>query len=271
MRYSIITVAYNNLAGLKMTAESVLAQTSRDYEWLVFDGGSSDGTKEFLESLGNKVSYWESVRDGGIYDAMNKAIRKASGEYLIFMNSGDRLASADVFARVAASASEAGVLYGDWSVVVGESRETKHGPKKADFGFFCEDNICHQAMFVKAELLKKSEYSTTIGILADWAKWLEFAADGVAFESVPVVVCDYDGTGVSAKVDALAERAKMIASLERPLREKVIATLIGRSVKLSTLAQYLGLGDLKRLPWLARKKFRICGSLCKALKRFSEE
>lgn len=271
MKYSIITVAYNNLAGLKLTAESVLAQTSRDYEWLIFDGGSSDGTKEYLESLGDKVSYWESMRDGGIYDAMNKGVRKASGEYLIFMNSGDRFASADVLEKVAAYAHDAEVVYGDWVEVAGETRTTKQGPKTVDFVYFCERNICHQAMFIKAELLKKSEYSTTIGAMADWAKWLEFTADGVDFEHLPIVVCDYDKTGISSKFEGIEELVKMMASLELSLRARIIATLLTRSIRFASLSQFLGLGENKRLPWLARKKYKILAGFYKDLKRFCEE
>lgn len=271
MRYSIITVAYNNLAGLKLTAESVLAQTSRDYEWLVFDGGSTDGTKEFLEGLGAKVSYWESVRDNGIYDAMNKGIRKASGEYLIFMNSGDRFASLDVLEKATLFIHDAGVAYGDWVEVTGETRVSKHGPKRVDFVFFCERNICHQAMIIKAELLKNSEYSTTIGVMADWAKWLEFTAGGVDFKYLPVVVCDYDKTGISSKFDGIEELVKMMANLELPLRTRIIATLLSRSIRFAPLLQYLGIDEIKQLPWLARKKYKILASFYKDLKRFCTE
>lgn len=265
MKYSVITVCFNNLAGLKKTAESVLAQTSRDYEWLIFDGGSSDGTKEYLESLGDKVSYWESMRDGGIYDAMNKGIRKATGEYLIFMNSGDSFASTEILANVSSCCCGAGVVYGDWNEVRKDSIRTSKGPKEADFNFFCERNICHQAMFIRAELLKKSEYSTTLGVLADWAKWLEFVDKGVDFKYVPGVVCNYDCYGISSQVDHIVERAKMMAKLDENIRAKIIAWLAGCSMTYATLAKYLGIDDIKKMSWLAQKKYKICKSICKNL------
>ncbi len=265
MKYSVITVCFNNLEGLKKTAELVLAQTSRDYEWLIFDGDSSDGTKEYLESLGDKVSYWESMRDGGIYDAMNKGIRKAMGEYLIFMNSGDTFASTEVLARISPYCCGVGVVYGDWNEVRKDSMRTCKGPKEADFNFFCERNICHQAMFIKAELLKKSEYSTTLGVFADWAKWLEFADKGVDFKYVPGVVCNYDCYGISSQVDPIEEHARMMAKLDETLRARIIARLTDRSVTFATLAKYLGIDDIKKMSWLAQKKYKICKSICKNL------
>ena len=89
MKLSIITVNLNNLEGLKKTYESVVCQTFTDYEWLVIDGGSTDGSREFIEEHQDKFAYWCSEPDKGIYNAMNKGIVRAKGEYLNFMNSGD--------------------------------------------------------------------------------------------------------------------------------------------------------------------------------------
>lgn len=88
MKISIITINYNNIEGLKQTVESVLSQTYIDKEYIVIDGGSKDGAVDFLKSQ-NKITYWVSEKDGGLYNAMNKGIRKLSGDYVIFMNSGD--------------------------------------------------------------------------------------------------------------------------------------------------------------------------------------
>ena len=92
MKLSIITVNLNNLEGLKKTYESVVSQTFTDYEWLVIDGGSTDGSREFIEQHQDKFAYWCSEPDKGIYNAMNKGIVRAKGEYLNFMNSGDYFA-----------------------------------------------------------------------------------------------------------------------------------------------------------------------------------
>ena len=88
MKYSIITVNYNNKEGLRNTIESVIHQTYRDFEFIVIDGGSTDGSAEVLKEYDSQITYWVSEKDKGIYNAMNKGIAKATGDYLNFMNSG---------------------------------------------------------------------------------------------------------------------------------------------------------------------------------------
>ena len=90
-KLSIITINYNNLEGLKKTFESVFMQTYQDFEYIVIDGGSTDGSKEYIAENADKINYWVSEPDKGVYHAMNKGIMKANGEYLLFINSGDEL------------------------------------------------------------------------------------------------------------------------------------------------------------------------------------
>ena len=97
MTLSIITINYNNLEGLRKTIDSVISQTWHDFEWIIIDGGSTDGSKELIEETAkqlassdfNPLSYWCSEPDKGIYNAMNKGVAVAKGQYCIFMNSGD--------------------------------------------------------------------------------------------------------------------------------------------------------------------------------------
>ncbi|KAA9036413.1 glycosyltransferase [Ginsengibacter hankyongi] len=88
-KLSIITVNLNNKAGLQKTMESVFEQTFKDYEYIIIDGGSEDGSKELIETHSDKLSYWISENDNGIYNAMNKGIVRAQGDLIIFLNSGD--------------------------------------------------------------------------------------------------------------------------------------------------------------------------------------
>ena len=90
MKISIITICLNDLQGLKKTRDSILCQTWKDWEWIVIDGGSSDGTKEFLQDHQEEMSYWCSEKDKGVYDAQNKGAQKATGNYCIFMNANDK-------------------------------------------------------------------------------------------------------------------------------------------------------------------------------------
>src|SRR5690348_17657794 len=90
-KLSIITINLNNVKGLQKTMESVFAQTFTDYEYIIIDGGSTDGSVSEIKKHQNKLVYWISENDKGIYNAMNKGIVKANGEYILFMNSGDYL------------------------------------------------------------------------------------------------------------------------------------------------------------------------------------
>ncbi len=91
MLLSIITINYNDKFGLERTIKSVQEQTFTNFEHIIIDGGSTDGSKEVIEANKNSFSYWVSEPDKGIYNAMNKGIKEAKGEYLFFLNSGDHL------------------------------------------------------------------------------------------------------------------------------------------------------------------------------------
>ena len=95
-KFSIITVNYNNLEGLKKTVESVKNQTYQKFEYIVIDGGSYDGSLEFIKDNESLLDYWVSEPDSGVYQAMNKGIEKATGEYLLFLNSGDHFCNTKV-------------------------------------------------------------------------------------------------------------------------------------------------------------------------------
>ena len=101
MKFSIITINYNNVEGLRNTIKSVVNQTYTDYEFIIIDGGSTDGSVEVIKEYANIITYWVSEPDKGIYNAMNKGIEVANGEYLNFMNSGDCFYNNDVLQKVA--------------------------------------------------------------------------------------------------------------------------------------------------------------------------
>ena len=96
MRYSIITINYNNSEGLKRTIKSVISQTSKDFEYIIIDGGSTDGSVDIIKQYATHIRYWISEKDKGVYNAMNKGVAQAHGDYCIFMNSGDCFHSSDV-------------------------------------------------------------------------------------------------------------------------------------------------------------------------------
>ena len=199
-KVSIITINYNNLAGLKKTRESIVCQTYDNYEWIVIDGGSTDGAKEFLQEHADEMSYWCSEKDSGVYNAQNKGTSRASGDYCIFMNSGDSFYSEDVLEKVFSVIHNDDVLYGDWVRVFPDGKTRYIEPSnKADYAFFFVDNICHQAMFIKTSLLKESPYDESYRLYADWAKWTEFAYKGKTFKYIHQRICYFMMDGMSAE------------------------------------------------------------------------
>jgi glycosyltransferase involved in cell wall biosynthesis len=96
MLLSIITINYNNLSGLEKTIQSVLNQTLKNFEFIIIDGGSTDGSKEYNQEKNEFIDCWVSESDNGIYHAMNKGIKMAKGEYCLFLNSGDYLVDSEV-------------------------------------------------------------------------------------------------------------------------------------------------------------------------------
>lgn len=208
-KVSIITITYNNLDGLKKTRESIISQTYGDYEWIVIDGGSTDGTKEFLQEHADEMSYWCSEKDKGVYNAQNKGTSQASGDYCIYMNAGDTFYDKEVLEKVFSEVHEEDILYGDWAQVFPDGKKRYIEPSDSvDYAFFFVDNICHQAMFIKTSLLKESPYDESYRLYADWAKWTEFAYKGKTFKYIHQRICYFMMDGMSAENEENNEKER---------------------------------------------------------------
>ena len=214
MRFSIITVSYNPGEKLRGTLRSVAAQSFTDYEVIVKDGGSTDGSTDFLkgsegEGL-NRVRFYEE-KDKGIYDAMNRAVGYAEGEYVLFLNCGDLLADENVLERVnevierterdGAKACKAQgepryVFYGD---TFSEQTKVTIASAPEITGFTCYRNIpCHQSCFYDIELCREKPYDLSYKIRADYDHflWCFYRADA-RFIHMDFPVSSYEGGGYS--------------------------------------------------------------------------
>ena len=198
MKLSIITVNYNNRNGLEKTINSVLSQIWHDYEWIVIDGGSTDGSRELIEKYQEHITFWCSEPDKGIYNAMNKGIAKANGEFVSCMNSGDSYYEKDTLHKVFSVERTGDILYGDWMNVYDDHHELIHFPSPVEIYSFCQRNICQQAMFVRTSILKSKGFDESFHVLADYNRWIEAALSGYGFEYVSVIVCNYDMSGISS-------------------------------------------------------------------------
>ncbi|MGC4021815.1 MAG: glycosyltransferase family 2 protein [Cyclobacteriaceae bacterium] len=167
MKFSIITINYNNKNGLKKTIESVVSQVYTDYEYIVIDGGSADGSKEEIEENANKISFWVSEPDKGIYNAMNKGLKQAKGDYCLFLNSGDYFVDGNVLSKVAAIPFIEDIVAGD--IVVEETGVKVKAHAEVSMYEFFKRSLPHQASFIKKEILDKmGGYDENYKILSDW-------------------------------------------------------------------------------------------------------
>ena len=209
MKLSIITINYNNLEGLKRTYDSVVSQTYHDFEWIIIDGGSTDGSKEFIEEHQEHFAYWCSEPDKGVYNAMNKGIARATGEYLNFMNSGDCFYDEHTLEKVFSLELMADLVYGDWIRVYPDHEEYKAAPPKAFYATVFFDNVCHQAMFIKCNVLRQRGYDDNMYILADWKRWIEMSLEGQTFQYIPLTICRFEATmGLSETVSEQHSRER---------------------------------------------------------------
>ncbi len=208
LKLSIITIAYNNLQGLKDTYQSIRNQTFRDFEWIVVDGGSTDGTKEFLEEHNSDIVWWCCESDKGVYNAQNKGTEHAQGEYSIYMNSGDTFFAADVLEKVFKKDIDADIIYGNWMLVF-EDGKTRLGraPQVVDLAYFYDDNMCHQSMLIRTEAVKNRPYDESFRIYADWEEWLALLVQGKRFERIDITVCNFMVGGISTG-DGASEKLK---------------------------------------------------------------
>lgn len=191
MKLSIITINFNNLVGLRKTFESVVSQTFNDYEWIIIDGGSLDGSKEFIEEHQNIFTWWCSEKDNGVYNAMNKGISKASGTYLNFLNSGDCYMDSETLDKFFRNDLNGDVIYGDWVRQYSDHSEFVEALKNSFDRLAYFRNICHQAMFIRTDVQKKHLYDESFRALADLKLWCELPFEGYRFQYVPVTICRF--------------------------------------------------------------------------------
>jgi len=196
--FSIITISKDNLDGLEKTHKSVSSQSFPDYEWIVIDGGSDDGSKSYLEVTD---AIWVSENDAGIYDAMNKGIEKSSGVYLIFMNAGDRFASNDILSEIAGQIVEMedspDFIYGDALEEINRKKKYKAARPyiKSSLGLFTH----HQAMFYNKNAIGNIRYNSDFKVAGDYDFTLKVLESSPRVLYCPFPICIYEAGGFSQK------------------------------------------------------------------------
>ena len=198
MKYSVITINYNNVDGLRKTIESVVAQTFNDYEYIVIDGGSTDDSVSVIKEYSDKINYWVSEPDGGIYNAMNKGVSQAHGDYCIFMNSGDCLYNPkvlEIFSRYNIQKD----------IVVGKLVSARNGnvlftppQREISLYYLYSGTVPHQSSFIKTELLRLYPYDENLKIVSDWKFFVQaIVIHNCSVRYIDDVVAKFDTEGLS--------------------------------------------------------------------------
>lgn len=209
MKLSVITINYNNCDGLRKTIESVVNQTYNGAEYIIIDGGSTDGSLDAIKEYADKIDYWVSEKDNGCYHAMNKGIKVATGEYVIFMNSGDYFYTNEVIADFVASNPTEDVLCGDMFLSLGCVNEV---PEKLTFRYFFEGNLPHQACFIKSSVQKQYPYNENLKIVSDWEFFLKaLILNNGSYRKINKIISYFDFNGISSSNQELhSEERKFI-------------------------------------------------------------
>lgn len=200
-KISVITVVYNDVANIRATMESFFSQTWEDKEYIVIDGGSTDGTADIIKEYAPRLAYWCSEKDNGIYDAMNKGIMHATGAWINILNSGDLYNSNDVFESIFGNEIE------QYDVIYGDSIEVSNNNMKlikanSNTSLLSKSPLFrHGSSIIKAKLHKQHLYPTELtsklGYALDWKLLFDLYDSGYKFHKVNVIFERYLKDGVS--------------------------------------------------------------------------
>jgi glycosyltransferase involved in cell wall biosynthesis len=203
MVISIITINYNNKQGLSDTVKSVIDQEFDDFEYIVVDGNSTDGSKEVIEANKGFLSSWISEKDSGIYNAMNKGVKMAKGKYLLFLNSGDTFYDNFTLRDVSIHLKEDfDIYYGDLNLLYENRKTIKTFPDQLSFSFFSDKGyLPHPATFIKGDLFNTVHlYNENFKIVADWDFLVcAICKHNATYKHISRVISNFDKNGISNK------------------------------------------------------------------------
>jgi len=198
-KVSVITINYNNAQGLQKTVDSVISQTFKDYEFIVIDGCSTDGSVDIIKKNEGKISYWVSEKDGGIYNAQNKGAKKATGEYCLFLNSGDCLAEETTLENVVKQLDK-DIVYGDLWIENAKGERTKVGsPDVLGVYHFMISTLWHPCSLIKRSLFEKyGYYNESFKITGDYEFFIRvILKNKVSYRHISVPISIFDTSGTS--------------------------------------------------------------------------
>lgn len=219
-KISVVTVCYNAVETIEKTMLSVINQTYANIEYIIIDGGSTDGTVDIIKKYADRIAYWVSEPDKGIYDAMNKGIKVATGEWINFMNAGDSFVNHDSIHSLASSfRDENKIVYG-YIIKLYEKCKSygrpikKKNPDEIDFILW---GIDHQAAFIKKEMFEKyGLYDTTYRLASDWYFFMKVAGihkENILYVDKPIAYFAMNGASTIHQELYLQEMNDILQSI----------------------------------------------------------
>lgn len=198
LKISVVTVSYNAVDTIEQTILSVLNQTYPNIEYIIIDGGSTDGTVNIIKKYADRIAYWKSEPDRGIYNAMNKGTEVATGEWINFMNSGDIFHSDTVIQKLIESLpSKADVIYGNTLLVYSWGKYLQNALPMNMIQHRLP--FCHQSCFIKMTTMKRMKYNLEFKICADYDFFYRLYQTGGLFSHLPICISNYEAEeGMSA-------------------------------------------------------------------------
>lgn len=196
-KISIITISFNTINTIEQTILSIVNQTYTNIEYIIIDGGSTDGTIDIIKKHSDKITYWITEPDKGIYDAMNKGIKKATGEWINFMNCGDWFYENNTIEKVIPYLDDKSqIIYGDVVYRMNFGNYIKEAESykclKTHMPF------CHQSTFIKTSVHKENIFDISFKSSGDYNFFYQELQKGSVFKHMPIIVASYDGEiGVS--------------------------------------------------------------------------
>jgi glycosyltransferase involved in cell wall biosynthesis len=202
IRVSVITINKNNSEGLRRTIKSVLGQKFTSYEYIIIDGGSTDGSTDIIKEFSGKISYWISEPDTGIYNAMNKGLKIAKGEYCLFLNSGDTLVDSNILSKVFNAPFTEDIVFGSVILDGKERKEVFEIPDISNLTFrhFIKSTIPHPGTFIKRSLFERVGcFNENYRICSDLEFFLvSIFIHGATMRKLPEIISVFDWNGISS-------------------------------------------------------------------------
>lgn len=229
MKISIITINWNNAAGLERTIKSVTEQTYNNIEYIVIDGGSTDGSVDVIKKFADKISYWISEPDKGIYNAMNKGVDVATGDYCLFLNSGDKLLTPLSLEKVICYKKlDSDIISCDLFTDLNSRRNYRKAPRTCPTKLYMMiyNPIPHPSTLIRTSVIKEIKYNENSKVAGDWMFFFTcLTLKNATYDYIPLPLSLFYTDGISSTNGNPKGRLEGIEYLEQFIHPTIVQEL----------------------------------------------